>query len=161
MPEKSWEEQLSDQVEQNISDYLESFIEEKVDPAIEGLIADFDPSAGSLEAQFDDLLVSMEEKFDTMVDVQAGKLWTDSQMQVGAANGYGEYVSISEGDEKVCDFCDEMDGEVMDVGEAVNQIEGGDEQEFLSVDDLDDMDTESSGLRPPYHPDCRCTIAFL
>lgn len=165
MPKKvlqtPWQVRLQEVVEESISKYLADFTEEAVAPAIEKLISVF-PSEGGIADKVDSLLDSFEDKIDRMVDVETGKLWNDSQIQVGKENNLSEYLWVAEEDEKVCDVCGELDGQTFTVESAMDQISKEEERSFLDISDTDDMDDVSNlGFRPPAHPACRCHIEFL
>lgn len=161
----SWRQELIETMEGNIFKYIDKMIGDKIIPNIEELIdeADLIRESGRLsEDAFSDRLDELFEELDgkieggikRMSDVQVGRIWNDSQLQVGANRGFKEYMSVSERDKDVCDFCDELDGQTFSIQSAKDKI--GEEQEFLSVDDLEEMeDIGEAGLRPPYHPACR------
>ena len=161
--QSSWRNDLIEKVNENISKYIENLADEKIVPEIENLVENFDliKSKGKLsenafQERVDNLFDSFDGKIETMTDVEVGRLWNDSQLQVGAERGFKEYMSVSQRDEGVCPFCDEMDGQSFSIEMAIDNIDEGDEQAFLTIDDLEEMeDVADSGLRMPWHPSCR------
>ena len=131
----SWANSLRSRIEENVLSHVEDLAGE-----VEELINKFDSGKGPVSSQADKLFESLEAKVEGMTDVQTGRLWTDSQIEVRADRGFSEYISVSMRDDLVCEFCDEMDGQSFTVENAIDRIVGEEEREFLNVDDLEDID---------------------
>ncbi len=81
----------------------------------------------------------------------------------GAKEGYKQsgvvkkIVWVSTGDERTCEFCPDLDGEVIEI--ETTYFDKGDSMEGNEGGTLN-FDYESVG-HPPLHPMCRCTIAAV
>jgi len=112
--------------------------------------------------------------FENMVDVQVGRLWTQTGLQLGANRGATTYMSVAVGDVRTCPVCQRLDGKTFNVGRAMDRIEralsltGAAEiaaaTPFPTEEELDNKSPEqvrNAGFFPPYHGSCRCDVVMI
>jgi hypothetical protein len=115
-----------------------------------------------------------ETYFDLLSDVEVGRAWTFTGIQLAQRQQVTEYVIIAEMDRNTCPVCERLHGRHFPVSGVASRMETAlnstDVETITSLfpfpreSQLDNVSQETirdMHLAPPFHGNCRCDVHFL
>lgn len=121
-------------------------------------------------------------QLDMLTDVEVGRAWTRSAIELGYQNQVSEYMVIADMDNETCDVCLRLHGKTFLLAPTRNKminamqqivtklkspkgsVEGGFVFPFPKFEEVENNSPEQirrMALVPPFHPLCRCDIVML
>lgn len=167
----NWEKLSREITADHIEQYLERFPQEDVHEEIERMVrivetnpkmrgidrADLSKRIESIQSQYGDDL-------EGMADIEVGRLWTWTGIDLAEKNLVTEYAVVAEWDNVTCDVCRKLSGARGSVGAASQKLAGDEDTDFIVYDDiakLDSKEIRELTVLPPFHPNCRCSVVPL
>lgn len=179
--EEDWRLYLAGAMADHVAEYMEEFPERILHPEITKLvkIVEQKPDSrvidlGLLKERIQKIDTRGESYFALMSDVQVGRTWVFTGLEMAQQESVTEYVIIAELDQKTCPVCQRLHGQHFPVKGAYDRMERAlattDIAEitglwpFPRVPQLDNRSPEEIRdleLAPPFHGRCRCDVQFL
>ena len=172
--------------EDQLALFVETFPERILHPQIDYLISLLPEYENAREiditrlAERAERITSGGDYWDGLSDVHVSRLWHQDGVALAAENKITQMQIIAKLDDRTCDVCMVMHGNIVNVDQAAAkfdqdmEIQDPDEYadswafpRFNEVQLLSADDITSAGYMPPFHPGhkgqdgCRCTMRFL
>lgn len=165
--QESWQRYLRSARMDHVQDLIIRYPDKKVVPEIQRLvkIVETNPNMRDVDRSWlsdriDKVVLGFDGGLESMSDVEVGKLWTNTALELGKQSKINEFMVVAEMDDRTCDVCFRMHGTVI----ALEDVDMEGTEDFPEVEDIDNISAEERGklgLRPPFHPNCRCDVVML
>ena len=176
----AWEEFLVFALADHLEEFIENYPERILHPEIRRMATLMQSSTEITALDLQNLSVRLDnvEKMvaryqQTLSDVQVGRMWNFTGIEVAQQHGVQTYQIQAHFDQRTCPVCRRLDGKTGDVGQVhtrmLNVLETTDagtinqRMPFPRLEDVDRLPPEAihaMGLTPPFHSRCRCEVLF-
>jgi hypothetical protein len=182
--EEKWKKYLQQANMDHMEAFVTAFPERKINPELDRLvkIVETNPRMRTVDkADLSQRIQMVSEKaennLDQLSDIQTGRMWNWSALELAHQQGVVEYQVIAEIEDKAnppCDVCLRIHGKTFPVdvsrdkmtvliemasGDKITRIDSFPQLE--DVDNISSKEMRGMVLHPPFHPNCRCQIVLL
>lgn len=179
---EDWAKYVASSAQGHLETMLKGFPDRSVHDEIRRLagIVDTNPLMRTVDrAALEKRILSLDKlgigNLEGMADINVGRAWSWSGLELGSQQGITEYQIIAELDQKTCPVCERLHGRTFPLEKARGQM-----QDFMGkahsaatlaagmafprvsqVDNKSPEQIRAMAVSPPFHGSCRCQVVLL